>query len=181
MEKKLEEALMNVETSYHDVVEIANDIINPIISSVNDLVNEVSNKVNNLSIDQIRDFILRLQLKAFEIAEIKEKSAMKAELAEAIQKEKYAVEFNAADGTAAAKTNIATVNMSGEVVSEVLYNLVANLLKTKLDQLHRLVSALSSILTSRMQEAKFMQISTTADGSSPYTQQPTRQILNENY
>ena len=63
---------MNVETSYHDVVEIANDIINPIISSVNDLVNEVSNKVNNLSIDQIRDFILRLQLKAFEISETKE-------------------------------------------------------------------------------------------------------------
>ena len=31
------------------------------------------------------------------------------------------------------------------------------------------------------QEAKFMQISTAADGSSPYTQQPTRQILNESY
>jgi hypothetical protein len=36
-------------------------------------------------------------------------------------------------------------------------------------------------LMSRMQEAKFMQMSTTADGSSPYTQQPARQILNESY
>jgi hypothetical protein len=31
-----------------------------------------------------------------------------------------------------------------------------------------------------MQEAKFMQMSTTADGSNPYSQS-TRQVLNENY
>ena len=166
VEKKLEEALMNVQTTYGELVEVANGMLSSIVGPVNELVAEVSSKVNAMSVDQIRDFILRLQLKAFEISEIKEKSALKAELAEALQKEKYAVEFNGADGTAAVKSNIATIAASAEVTSEALYNLIANLLKTKLDQLHRLVDALKSILMSRMQEAKFMNLGSSDEDDS---------------
>lgn len=166
VEKKLEEALMNVQTTYGELVEVANGMLSSIIGPVNELVAEVNSKVNAMSVDQIRDFILRLQLKAFEISEIKEKSALKAELAEALQKEKYAVEFNGADGTAAVKSNIATIAASAEVTSEALYNLIANLLKTKLDQLHRLVDALKSILMSRMQEAKFMNLGSSDEDDS---------------
>ena len=166
VEKKLEEALMNVQTTYGELVEVANGMLSSIVSPVNELVAEVNSRVNAMSVDQIRDFILRLQLKAFEISEIKEKSALKAELAEALQKEKYAVEFNGADGTAAVKSNIATIAASAEVTSEALYNLIANLLKTKLDQLHRLVDALKSILMSRMQEAKFMNLGSSDEDDS---------------
>ena len=166
MEKKLEEALMNVQTTYGELVEVANGMLSSIVGPVNELVAEVNSRVNAMSVDQIRDFILRLQLKAFEISEIKEKSALKAELAEALQKEKYAVEFNGADGTAAVKSNIATIAASAEVTSEALYNLIANLLKTKLDQLHRLVDALKSILMSRMQEAKFMNLGSSDEDDS---------------
>ena len=166
VEKKLEEALMNVQTTYSELVEVANGMLSSIVGPVNELVAEVNSKVNAMSVDQIRDFILRLQLKAFEISEIKEKSALKAELAEALQKEKYAVEFNGADGTAAVKSNIATIAASAEVTSEALYNLIANLLKAKLDQLHRLVDALKSILMSRMQEAKFMNLGSSDEDDS---------------
>ena len=166
VEKKLEEALMNVQTTYGELVEVANGMLSSIVGPVNELVAEVNSRVNAMSVDQIRDFILRLQLKAFEISEIKEKSALKAELAEALQKEKYAVEFNGADGTAAVKSNIATIAASAEVTSEALYNLIANLLKTKLDQLHRLVDALKSILMSRMQEAKFMNLGSSDEDDS---------------
>ena len=166
VEKKLEEALMNVQTTYGELVEVANGMLSSIVGPVNELVAEVSSKVNAMSVDQIRDFILRLQLKAFEISEIKEKSALKAELAEALQKEKYAVEFNGADGTAAVKSNIATIAASAEVASEALYNLIANLLKAKLDQLHRLVDALKSILMSRMQEARFMNLGSSDEDDS---------------
>ena len=166
VEKKLEEALMNVQTTYGELVEVANGMLSSIVGPVNELVAEVNSKVNAMSVDQIRDFILRLQLKAFEISEIKEKSALKAELAEALQKEKYAVEFNGADGTAAVKSNIATIAASAEVTSEALYNLIANLLKNKVDQLHRLVDALKSILMLRMQEAKFMNLGSSDEDDS---------------
>jgi len=167
MNKKLEEALNKVDATYFDIVDIANDTVKPITKEADDLVNTINLTINNLTIDQIREYILRLQLKAFELSEIKEKSALKAELAEALQKEKYATSFNALEGSAAVKDKLAVVETAPEVVSEALYNLIANLFKTKLDQLHRLVDALKSILMSRMQETKFMNIG--IDNSIPAT------------
>ena len=167
MNAKLETALTNVEETYGDLVEIANSMLKPMFDPINQLVSKISATVNALSIDQIRDYILQLQLKAFEISETKEKAALKAELAETLQKEKFAISFNNLEGSAAVKDKLATVENASEVVAEALYNLVSNLLKTKLDQLHRLVDALKSILMSRMQETKFMNIG--ASGEIPAT------------
>ena len=161
MDKKLETALNNVETTYGELVDIANGMLNPMFEPINMIIASVNATVNAMSIDQIRDYILQIQLKAFEISEIKEKAALKAELAETLQKERFAVSFNSFEGSAAAKDKLALVETSSEIVSEALYNLVANLLKTKVDQLHRLVDALKSILMSRMQETKFMNMGST--------------------
>jgi hypothetical protein len=161
MDKKLETALNNVETTYGELVNIANDMLNPMFEPINMIIVSVNATVNAMSIDQIRDYILQIQLKAFEISEIKEKAALKAELAETLQKEKFAISFNGLEGSAAAKDKLALVETSAEIVTEALYNLIANLLKTKLDQLHRLVDALKSILMSRMQETKFMNMGST--------------------
>ena len=46
-----------------------------------------NNDINNLTVDQIRDYMVRLQLKAYEISEVKDKSAFKAEVAEILEKE----------------------------------------------------------------------------------------------
>lgn len=175
MTTKLEHALDNVEMNYSELVQIANDMLAPVLNPVNEVIAEVNSRSNHLTIDQIRDFILRIQLKACEISEIKEKSAFKAELAVALQKEAFAVAFNGMDGSAAVKDKLALVATAEETVTEALYSLIANLLKAKLDQLHRMVDALKSILMSRMQETKFMNIGTSND-ISPTT---GRVILNE--
>ena len=157
MDIKLEQALNNVEMTYGDLVGIANDMLNPLFQPINEIISSVNATINALSVDQIRDYILRLQLKAFEISEIKEKAALKAELAEILHKEHYAISFNGVDGTATARDKLATLATSSEAVAEALFNLISSLLKTKLDALHRLVDALKSILMSRMQETKFIQ------------------------
>jgi len=171
MDVKLQEALNNIEETYGDLVDIANDMLNPILEESNIIVSEVSARLNCLTVDQIRDYILRIQLAAFTLSEVKEKSAMKAEIAETLQKEQHAIKFNSMDGSAAAKDKLALVAVSAEVVSTTLYNLVSNMLKTKLDQLHRLCDALKSVLMSRMQETKFMNI------GSPNDIPATRQTL----
>lgn len=148
------EALDNVEMSYGEVNFIANDMLSPMFTPINKLVQEVDSKINALTTEEIRGFIMRLQLRAYEISETKDKSTLKASLAETLRKEKYAVLFNEAQGTAGTKDNTALLGASNEIIVEALYNLVSNLLRTKLDQLHRLVAALSSILISKMQEAK---------------------------
>ena len=92
MNAKLENALTNVETTYGELIEIANGMLKPLFDPINQLVNTINLTINALSIEQIRDYILQLQLKAFEISETKEKAALKAELAETLQKEKANLE-----------------------------------------------------------------------------------------
>ena len=150
----LENALSNVEMTYEQVSQIGNEILDPILEPINKLFGEISNNVNDLGVNQLRDFIVRLQLRAFELSEIKEKSSMKATVANMLKEEVFAREFNAAEGPVTVKNNIALIKSSEEAVVEALYELVAGMLKTKLDQILRMIDSLKSVLVSRMQEAK---------------------------
>ena len=163
MNQKLETALTTVETQYRELVNIADDFLAPTFAPIDELVKQIDTRVNSLSVDQLREYLLMLQLKAYGISEMKERAALKAELAEITQKEHFAISFNGADGSAAVKDKLATIATSAEIATEALYNLVASLLKTKLDAIHRLVDVLKSILMSRMQEAKFMNIGASND------------------
>jgi len=154
----LNDALENVEMIYSEIADIAGEMTDELFTPINNLVNSVREDVNNLSVGEIREYLLRLQLRAYQLSEVKDKSGIKAECAEALRKEKFARSFNEASGSAAVKDNIALIESSEQVVVETLYNLVANLIKTKVDQLHRLIDTLKSILVSRMQEAKISSI-----------------------
>lgn len=153
MKKSLQQALDNVDMTYDQLVSIANNISNSYLQKIDNIVSDISQleKMNN---DTIRDAILKLCLNAFTFSGIKEKAILKAECAEALRKEAYAIEFSAQEGSVAAKDSTATVNTSNEMLTEAIYNLVANLFKVKLDELHRLVDSLKTVLTSRLQEAK---------------------------
>lgn len=175
--KNLETALENVEMTYQQINEIANDILYDKLESINRLIKEVELKSSGLPVDAIRDFMLRLQLKAYEISELKDRSALKAECAEAVRKEKYATSLLAAEGTASVKDTTATLASSEEIVVQLLYELIASLLKTKLDQLHRLTDVMKSLLMSKMQEAKFINLSAADD---PDAYKTIAQIREEN-
>ena len=58
------------------------------------------------------------------------------------------------EGTAGVKDSNTTLAISENIVAQCLYDLVASLVKTKVDMLLRLIDSLKSILMSRMQEAK---------------------------
>ena len=76
MNEKLNKALCDLQTNYVELVEVANDMIKDVVAPANELVDRLSSNVNNLSIDQLRDYILQLQLTAYGLSEIKEKSAV---------------------------------------------------------------------------------------------------------
>ena len=127
---KLNEALDKVEMTYAEVVEIANDMVKPMFEPINSLVKEINDNSAGMPIDSVRNYLLRVQLRAFELTEIKEKSVLKADCAEALRKEKYAVKFNTTAGATGVRDNTAFLETSEEVIIEALYNLVANLLFT---------------------------------------------------
>ena len=84
----VDDALNNIEMAYRDIVDIANDMLNPMFIPINALVAEVNSKINIYTVEEIRNYIMRIQLRAYEISETKEKSTLKAELAESLRKEK---------------------------------------------------------------------------------------------
>lgn len=149
----LQEALDNVEMTYQELNTIAKDIVSEFFAGADSLIEEVKD-VNELDNDAIRSFMIKLSLTSYSLSEVKEKSAMKAEIAESLRKEAMARNYVQASGTASAKENEAMINTSAETVSEALFNLVAGLFKTKQDELHRVVDVLKSVLMSRNMEAK---------------------------
>lgn len=154
----VQKALDNTDLVYDNLVIIANDIYESALGDVNSLITSVYDNIENLSNEDLRNLILRISLKAYSFSEIKEKSAFKSELAETLRKEAYAKAFGAAEGTAGARDNIATLNTSSEVLAEEVYDLVSNLFKVKLDELHRVTDSLKTVLTSRLSEAKLAQV-----------------------
>lgn len=170
MRENLKKALDNIDMMYEELADIANDIINSYTSDIDKVINQAYSNIENLSNDDVRNLMLKLSLLSYSFGDIKEKSALKAECAEALKKEAYAKKFNEAEGNNAVRDNTALLETSDEIVTNAIHDLVSSLFKTKLDELHRIVATLQSILMSRMQEAKLSQqnLSIGNPGERPY-------------
>ena len=160
MNAQVSKALDNVDMVYDDLIDIANDVCDDLLGDVNHMMQGAYENIENLTNDSIRSLLLRLSLRSYSFSEIKEKSAFKATLAESLRKEAYAQNFNKSEGTVAVRENTSIINTSSEILAEEIYTLIANMFKVKLDEIHRVVDTLKSVLMSRMQEAKL----TTVDG-----------------
>ena len=160
MKQNVNAALDAVDMTYDELIGIANEISDEVLGDVNTLMQNAYDNIENLSNEAIRDTLLRLSLRSYSFSEIKEKSIFKATLAETLRKEAYATNFNATEGTVAVRENNAVIQTSAEILAEELYTLVASMFKTKLDEIHRVVDALKSVLMSRMQEAKLSSVDT---------------------
>lgn len=166
MAKDLTAALEAVEMPYSEIKQIAEDMLAETLNPINQYIELFQAGVNNMPVETLRDYLLQIQLKAFSISELRDKTLAKAQCAEAIKKEAYAKNYVGQDGTAAQRDANTTIAISENIVVELLYDLVADLVKTKVDQLHRIVDVLKSILMSRMQEFKFMNLGTSNDISA---------------
>ena len=154
MAKVLNKALAEVEMTYGQIKDIADSMLAGPFEEPNRIVETIKYNIESMSIDMLRDYILRLQLAVYSLSELRDRSGIKAICAEAVRKEAYATAYVNQEGTAGVKDSNTTLAISENIVAQCLYDLVASLVKTKVDQLHRMIDSLKSILMSRMQEAK---------------------------
>ena len=154
MNAQVSKALDNIYLAYNDLIDIANDVCNDVAGDLNDMIQSAYDNIENLTNESIRQLLLKLSLRSYSFSEIKDKSMFKATLGETLRKEAYAKAFNLSEGTVAVRENNSIINTSSEIVAEEIYTLVANMFKTKTDEIHRIVDTLKSVLMSRMQEAK---------------------------
>lgn len=158
MNQNVSKALDNIDMTYDELIDIANDTCRDVVGDLDNMMQSAYDNIENLNNESIRSLLLRLSLRSYSFAEIKEKAQFKAVLGEALRKEAYAKNFNTAEGTVAVRENLSIINTASEILAEEIYSLVANIFKIKLDETHRAVDALKSVLMSRMQEAKMASV-----------------------
>ena len=163
MKNGVSAALDKIDMTYDELIVVANDILADVTGDLDAMMDSAYNDVERLSNEAIRDLMLKLSLRSYSFSEIKEKSIFKATLGETLRKEAYATNFNSAEGTVAVRENNAILNTSDETIAEEIYTLVSSLFKTKLDEVHRVVATLQSVLMSRMQEAKLSSVDTSIE------------------
>ena len=159
MRGNLNQALTAVDLTYNSLVEIADQYVATKTAEIDEIIKEAKDNIQNMSNEYIRNLMLNLSLHSFSFSEIKEKSSLMSACSEIIRKEAYAKAFSTADGSVAAKENTATLNIADEILAETVYELISSLLKTKLDEIHRVVDVLKTILMSRLSEAKLNAVS----------------------
>lgn len=155
MKSSLKEALEVVDETYDELHEIAKKIISEYSEEVDDIIKK-ANSVKDMSDAQIRNLITLLSLKSYSLSEAKENSIMKLACAVAERKSKYSEAYKKAEGTQGDKNSEAQSETVFETLAESVYDLVASMLKSKIDEVHRIVDALKSNLMSRMAEAKLV-------------------------
>ena len=154
MTEQLKKAFDEVAITYKDVIVIANDITDRYFKEIDEIIKSLYDSVESLTDEDIRQSILKISLKAYTIGEVKERASFKAELSETIKKVAYSEKYNLSEGTVAARENASIIGTSDTIIASAIYEYVACTFKTKLDEMHRCVDSLKSILISRQAEAK---------------------------
>lgn len=152
----IQAALDAVDMTYSELIDIVDDTRKSVMEDCDVIIEDVSNNIQDMSNDKIRDTLMRLSLKSYYLASIKDKSAFKANLAETIRKEAYARAFGNAVGTVAQKDGQALLDTSSQAVAEKIHDLMADLFKSSTDEIHRTIDVLKTVLMSRLSEAKLV-------------------------
>ena len=154
LDQNLAEGMADIQTIYNSLNSQAKEIVKNYTKQIDDLIKSVGDDINNLSNEAIRNIELQLSLMAYDLGELKDKTCIAAEIAEIVQDETEAEAWNTAAGNNEQRKNIAILASSKEKAIAKLYKLVASQIKTKLDEAHRVVDTLKSILISRASDRK---------------------------
>lgn len=139
---------------YNQLKPIINGIVEKNTKSLDDIIKKVRNNLTTLTNKELQETILQLSIETYYFSTIKDMSILKQECAMTLMKEKQAAVYNSTDGTQQTRNNQAVIDTLDKQTVQVLYNAVSNCMKSKLDEAHRVVNMLSSVLISRNAEAK---------------------------
>ena len=143
-----------VEEVYRDLVVIGNELVSKNTADIDTLIDKFKANYEFMTNEELRTVAIQLQIEAYYFGQKKDRAILKQACADALYKEKIAKEYTAATGTAANKQNIATIAASDSIAVKMLYEMVANMMKTKLDEIHRLGGVINNVIISRNAEAK---------------------------
>lgn len=150
----IKEANQVLNETYKQLQPIVDSVVNKQAKDIDNIVCKIKKNLSTMSNKELQDIILQLSVETYYFSHIKDMSILKQECALALMKESQACVFNGKAGTQAVKSNQATIETLDKQTVNILYNAVANNMKSKLDEAHRMVNVLSNVLISKNAEAK---------------------------
>lgn len=149
----IEQAKQEVNDMFNDIAPMAMEIVSKYSSELDKIFDNISS-AQALTNDELRKYMLQLSSEAYLFSMSKDAAILRQECSEMVLKETQAIIYNSTDGTVPIRTNQSLIETGDKQVVNALYDAVANLLKTRLDETHRMINTLNSILISRNAEAK---------------------------
>ncbi len=150
----IKEAHNQLTTVYKELKPIVDSVVNKQSKEIDKIIDRIKRNLDTLTNKELQDLMLQLSIEAYYFAHIKDMAILKQELSLALSKESQANSFNSTVGTQAVRNNQAIIDSLDKQTVNILYNAVANNMKSKLDEAHRMVNVLSNVLISKNAEAK---------------------------
>lgn len=150
---QIDAAKKQVSDLYKSLAPIIDAVVAKHAKEIDNIVKSVKN-ANSLDNEDLRKYIMQLSIENYYFAESKDKAIFMQDCAIALSKEAQADIFNSTAGTQAVRNNQAIIDSMDKQAVAMLQSAVANRLKTKLDEAHRLLGSLQGILISKNAENK---------------------------
>lgn len=150
-------------TEANKLLKEAYDELAPLIKETVDKhsrhIDEVIKKIdrdaeNTMTNKELRQIMLELQIEVYRFAPIKDLAAFRQDLAKTLSNEAQANAYNDSLGTQEYRRNQAILQTVTQQAVKLLYDAIANQMKTKIDEAHRMINVLRDILISRSADAK---------------------------
>lgn len=154
MEIDIKSAKKEVQEVYAYLKPMVKDVVSKHSKEIDNIIDKVKKNATTMDNRELQNYMLQLQIEAYYFAEGKDLSVLMQECALAVSKEKQADIFNSTAGTQAVRSNQAIIESMDKQTVVLIQNAVANSMKSKLDETHRMISVLSNILISRNAENK---------------------------
>ena len=138
------------------------DLLRPIVKEtvakntkeIDSLISKIKANLTTLTNKELQDYMLQLSIETYYFAERKDMSLLMQECAIAMSKGAQADIFNSTVGTQAVRSNQATIDSMDKQTVVMIQGAIANCMKSKLDEAHRMVNVLSNVLISKNAENK---------------------------
>ena len=150
----IKDAKKNVVESYKMLQPIVDEVVKKHSKEIDKIIDKIHKNLSTLTNKELQDLMLQLSAECYFFSNYKDMSILKQELALSFVKSSQAEVYNSSVGTQQARNNQAIVDTLDKQTVNILYNAVANSMKSKLDEAHRMCNILSNVLISKNAEAK---------------------------
>jgi len=160
---EIKEAKRQVSETYELVKPIVKETVAKNTKDLDNIIDKIKKNLTTLTNKELQDYMLQLSIETYYFAERKDMSVLMQECAINLYKGAQAESYNRTEGTQAFRNNMSIVDSMDKQTVAMIQSAIANCMKSKLDEAHRIVNVLSNVLISKNAEAKLKGVKDESD------------------